>query len=137
MGVLAAGTWFNYVRWIAIESRYSGHPSFWRSRYRFDYHNVQIDEIIDDAARANNITLTWAARQMLAIPVFESLERGEDVGLRQVAESIMDVVSTMAEEPSPPDANGRRRTSQSVIRGFYRRFCNIPPFCSRREEAGR
>jgi len=97
-------------------------------------YGLPLDDFIRDAEIQAGVRLTWHARQLLILPVVESYERGEDVSLAQIDESIRDIVKTIAKDPSPDDGPGRSRSSRSVIRGFHRRFCNIPPFCSRRDE---
>jgi hypothetical protein len=42
---------------------------------------------------------------------------------------------SMVEDPSANDRREQRnvRSSLSVIRAFWKNFCNIPPFCDGRE----
>jgi hypothetical protein len=114
-----------------------------------DYDSYPVLDIIDRAERDSGVDLTWGARQMLIIPVLETLQ---DIGLpreliirrrglrsidwAEVDRSIRDIVQTIAEDPSPADRElgNRLRGSRSVIRAFFKRFCNIPPFCSRPDE---
>jgi hypothetical protein len=114
----------------------------WRDDYRRvgqgyeSYLNREVDRIIERAERKNELELTWGARQMLAIPVVETAEidRGA-LDLAQLSNSIDTIMETMREQPDPaynePYARGVL-TSVAVIRAFAERFCNIPPFCSRR-----
>jgi hypothetical protein len=95
----------------------------------------QLFEMITAAERDAGVQLTWGARQMFIIPIVGALELRADVDWRDVESSIRDIVRTVAEEPAPEERDRATRSSLSVIRAFFRRFCNIPPFCSRRDEA--
>jgi len=98
------------------------------------YHGYPLDEMIRQAEIRNDIHLTWTARQLILLPIVEGLDQGEDVGFAQLAESIDAVVATTRHEPSSDERTESSRGAKSVIKAFHRRFCNIPPFCSRREE---
>jgi len=106
----------------------------WPRPYSIYRWGSPLFEIIERAERSAGIRLTWGARQMLVIPVIETIEARGDVSWPEVDTSIRDVVLTMAEERVTDEA-GRTRNSVAAIRAFWRRFCNIPPFCSRREES--
>lgn len=108
------------------------------SPWGIPYHGFpvyELWEIIDAAERRSQVTLTWGARQMLIIPVVETIELRGRVDWREVQLSIDDIVRTMA-EGDVPLPSGRLASSVSVIHAFFSRFCSIPPFCSRREEQG-
>jgi len=107
---------------------YRDYQGFYRSGL-----NTPLARIIEYAQREAGITLTWGAREMLIIPVIESLEAGGDVNWEQIEKSIRDLVMTIAEDRAPEYLPHGSRNSISMIRGFYKRFCNIPPFCSRKE----
>ncbi len=110
-------------------------PFFWREgwlRYSL-FFSPPLLEIIARAERDLGVRLTWGAREMLIIPVLETLEREGSVDWHEVDSSIRVIVSTIAEHRQPEHERGKARNSISVIRGFFQRFCNIPPFCSRKE----
>lgn len=92
---------------------------------------MPVEQSIRDAEARSGIRLTWHARQMLMIPLVESIELGEDLPFGMIDESIQSIIATIAREPSFEDRHRRSRGARSVIRGFHRRFCNIPPFCDR------
>ena len=101
------------------------------------YHGIPLFELsnmIDGAERRSQIKLTWGARQMLIIPVVETIELEGRVNWEEVQRSIDDIVRTMAEAPDVSLRPGRLASSVVVIQSFFQRFCNIPPFCSRRQE---
>ncbi len=105
-----------------------------RSSFRASRYSHHLYEIIDLAARDADITLTWGAREMLAIPIIETLETRAEVNWEENEASIRDIVRAMAEDGPIVGLFGRNRNSVSTIRAFWRRYCNIPPFCSRTEE---
>jgi hypothetical protein len=70
---------------------------------------------------------------MLTIPIMETIESVGGVEWNEVTNSIRDLVVTIAEEQDSKYLPRKTRNSISLIRGFYKRFCNIPPFCSRIE----
>lgn len=91
----------------------------------------ELSRIIDVAEREAGIEFTRGGRQMLVIPVIETIELDGRVDWAEVRGSINRVAQTIAEEQGGVFGVGRAATSVSVIRAFFRRFCNIPPFCSR------
>lgn len=75
--------------------------------------------------------LSPGARQILKIPVMESVEFTEILNEDEVAASVDKVLSSVAEEPiSRAEGGESLRSSVAVIRSFVKNFCNIPPFCS-------
>jgi hypothetical protein len=127
------------VRFLHDRDRFFEDPS----RYRLGWRDrpprgprYPLWDIIDRAADDAGIVLTWGAREMLSIPVAEILEMRDDVNWGEVNESVQAIVRTMAEESQPQQLRApRTRDSVAVIRGFSRRFCNIPPFCSRDDDS--
>jgi hypothetical protein len=92
-------------------------------------------EMIAVAQTEVGVTLTWGAREMLIIPIVEAFESRGQVDWNEVQGSIRILMETLAEEGqlrslAPAE---RLRSAVDVIRAFYKRFCNIPPFCSRKE----
>lgn len=93
----------------------------------------RLSEIIDRAERRAGITLSWGAREMLIIPVIESIETGRH-DLESVERSISDLIETAAEKHYPEYLSNGECNSVSIIKAFHKRYCNIPPFCERTEE---
>lgn len=128
-------------------SRHFRIPLFGYKDYGFDYDFhfphlrtppfPEIEDLIYSVESETGIILTPEAKQMILIPIHEAFWRGgyDHQELRDVAfRSIKKIVSTMVEEPSSRDKDdGGLRTSTSVIRSFWKNFCNIPPFCSDKE----
>jgi hypothetical protein len=92
----------------------------------------QADRIIKRAEHNTGVTLTPAARDMLTIPVVEVHESGlkiaESEYWNEVQSSVEDLLKAIANQKDKRQTHN----SISVIRAFVERFCNIPPFCSRR-----
>jgi hypothetical protein len=110
------------------------------SRFDIGYERVYADRILTDLEERVGIRLTAGARDMLLIPIAETralegfppdvrFPRGSEV------ESIERIMRSMVEDPSANDRREQRnvRSSLSVIRAFWKNFCNIPPFCDGRE----
>lgn len=102
--------------------------------YRDRYFGYPLEELILNAERQSDVRLTWGAREMLRIPVIEAIEAQGDVDWAQVDVSIRDIVGSMSESQAERGQPSMFRDSRSVIRAFFKRFCNIPPFCSRTDE---
>src|SRR5437763_510031 len=65
--------------------RYSGYP----------FYEPELIFMIERAQREAQVELTWGARQMLVIPVMETIQRQGRVDWNQIDESIRDVVRTI------------------------------------------
>jgi len=130
--VVIAGSLVVFVLQLRARRIRWPYSTFWEEYY---HPGFPLFEMISAAERDAGVQLTWGARQMLIIPVAEALELRGEVDWRDVEGSIRDIVRTVAEEPAPEERDRSVRSSISVIRAFFRRFCNIPPFCSRRDEA--
>lgn len=94
---------------------------------------LELEGIIDDAEEQAGIFLTWGAREMLIIPIIEKIKLYDShIDLIEIKKSITDIVNTIKEYDGGKYFHSKRkRDSISVIWGFHKRFCNIPPFCSR------
>ena len=116
--------------------------------------NIAVVGQIDDA----DMLLTPGAFLMLVIPLIEAAD--QSVTPDAVRESVRRLLETMKSDPAPSDARfessdarrlviGRKprlfrksrpstqlgprdhlRSSQSVIRAYWKRFCTIRPYCS-------
>lgn len=114
-----------------------------RSLGPFDISSPWIDDAIRSSASRHEITLSEGAHVLLAYPVREALDASvEDprfaVSRAEVEGSIENVIRAVLDDPDPRDvAPARRRlkvvTSLSLLRGLAKRYCNIPPFCTRVE----
>jgi hypothetical protein len=89
-----------------------------------------IVEVIMEEEERSNVELSRWARSMLFLPVAEQLANDEDIKIEQVRESVRSMLAAMA-EVGDPLYTSRRRSTVSVIRAFWARFCDIPPFCKK------
>lgn len=79
----------------------------------------------------NGPALTWAAKEMLRVPIIEAYETYGYRNAEEADRSVSRIVNSMREEPnSSREGYGPLRNSLSVIRAYAENFCNIPPFCS-------
>ena len=112
-----------------------------RERYlSYDYAWGTGGQELFEIAASVGIQLTPGAREMLLVPLRES--RLARIGGRPISqpfvsgneyESLVTILRTMRDDPSLEDREtGETRSSFSVIRAFWRNFCNIPPFCDGR-----
>ena len=112
--------------WGAITGRF---PAFYRffgplpfpyfSRAVFSEFANPIYDITVRAEREYRITLSAGARQMLMIPVLETIEMGERFDLEEVQRSIFKIVQTIAEAAEPREGRSigeRFRNSLAIIR---------------------
>jgi hypothetical protein len=128
---------YNYFRYLL--ERYSDGPY----RYgpdRYDPYGPRVYrspllDLIEKAQRRHDVNLSWAAREMLIIPIAEQIEDGRSIEWEQVEASINKIVATMRESSLDSEMSRRgRHNAVAVIKAFYKRFCNIPPFCAPTEE---
>jgi hypothetical protein len=90
---------------------------------------TKLKGVIARAERASRVKLSRSARDMLIIPLLEERSR---TNLDEAETSIRAVIDTISVEE-----RGRLGRAIDVIRAFHERFCNIPPFCSRRPGSAR
>lgn len=135
--IVTAQSIFFLIQWRfllpRILDRYDRYFYSHNDRYPYIFATPLL-RIIERAERKSQVNLTRSAREMLVIPVVEVLETEGGIDWDQVDVSIQDIVRTIAEETAQESKVFPMRNSLSVIRAFHRRFCNIPPFCSRIEE---
>jgi hypothetical protein len=125
--------------WGAITGRF---PAFYRLLGRLplysraaifsEFGHPLLYEIIVSAEREYRVTLSAGARQMLVIPVLETIETGEEFEWEEVRRSIFKIVQTTAEGGGPREGRSigeRFRNSLAIIRAFSAQYCRIPPFC--------
>ena len=89
---------------------------------------ARYEELVQSFETEQKVQLTPGAIEMIFVPLAEVLESGAKLDQRVVAETLRSTLDTVAKEPDARDT-GQRRSSWSVIRAFWKNFCNIPPFC--------
>lgn len=114
----------------------------WRGEFRhferFEYwpYEERLFSIIARAESENAVELSWGAREMLVIPIIEQFQDGRPIDWREIEMSIIKILDSMREDHSAAsESRIGRRNAVAVIRAFFKRFCNIPPFCSPNEDA--
>lgn len=120
------------IAWLRILRELRRSPA---SRFGFSYERAYSDRILIDVEERVGIRLTAGARDMLLIPLVEARSFAPVTSWTE-AESLERILRSMAEDPSDYDRDGEQgkvRSSLSVIRAFWKNFCNIPPFCDGRE----
>ena len=85
---------------------------------------------IANAESMAQVELSWGAREMLAIPVIETT-RFNEADWEEIEKSIRTVIDAAKDEAISVGFQ-KRLDSLDIIRGFLKKFCNIPPFCKRR-----
>lgn len=93
----------------------------------------RLQEIIADCEYEVGIRLTPQAKEMIMIPVLEQLEAGSAINWDDVRSSVLSLVVVIIEEPVRGEKIKGKWSALAMIRAFWRRFCNIPPFCRRVE----
>jgi hypothetical protein len=106
------------------------------------YLESQIDDeyslFVDEELQRFRIQISPAARLMVALPLYEVSRLDSAIyNHQETRSSITKLLNTMAEDPAYIDASlGPRinpfRSTLSVIKAYWSRFCNIPPFCGER-----
>jgi hypothetical protein len=122
-------------RYLRYRSRAEDRNFLRRDPYRYWQYEGRLVGIIDNAERRSDAPLSWAAREMLTVPIVEQIQEGRPVDWHEVETSINKLIEAMREDRSRGSRGlGGERNAVSVIRAFFKRFCNIPPFCSPNDE---
>ena len=81
--------------------------------------------------RAQGLTLSTGARQMLRAPIVETAEFANQFDPEQTDRALRTLLATLKDEApvTYAEGNSSMRTSVAVIRALWKNFCNIPPFC--------
>jgi hypothetical protein len=88
------------------------------------------ENLINDAEKARNLTITGGALQLLLLPLLEELQAGRKVDNAVLQKSLQEVFDSLQESPDTRDT-GNQRSSVSIIRAWYLRWCKVPPFCGK------
>jgi len=104
-------------------------PVDWTEAY--EKHRVELREVenaIIAAQREADVQLSPDAAELLLLPFLAVFERGDQVPEHVIQQTIDRTLHLMAKDPDPRD-NGDRRSALSVIRAWWRGWCNLPPIC--------
>jgi hypothetical protein len=133
--VVAQGFWFVRLQFrfwdLEHATRYRSFDGF---AFRYEFYGDLV-EVLRAAERETGVPLTWAARDVLMIPIIEQLMDGREVDMNQVRSSVRSILEAIREDHSGHLTSDRgSRNALAVIKGFFKRFCSIPPFCLPTEE---
>lgn len=96
---------------------------------------IQARRIVLSEASERRVRLSPYAREMLVLPMIEqSVIDGRTVATSEEIASIAQLVEEIERNPDSRDEGRtgvlpRQRSTASVIRALWARFCRIPPFC--------
>jgi hypothetical protein len=96
---------------------------------------ARFEEFVASFEQEHRIQLTPGAVELIFVPLIEILEAGQAIDEAVVAETFRKLVQTIATEPDKRDRAKGIRSSLSVIRAFWKNFCDIPPLCTATEQA--
>lgn len=105
--------------------------------YPFDFDRNERERIreiemkIDELERKFNVSLTTLAKQFLIFPLIE-VNYFQSLNQTEVNKSLTKIFIQL-EEQEEPLLGGRRKSTIGIIKAFFKKFCNIPPFCDRKE----
>lgn len=91
---------------------------------------TRYEEIVQSFEEEHAIQLTPGAVEILFVPLIEILDTRRELDQRVAAETLRRLFNDISRNPDPRDTQARRRSSLSVIRAYWKNFCNIPPFCA-------
>lgn len=99
----------------------------------------EVYNVIQRIADEQKVVLSDAAREMLAWPVIEQFPSDASVTWQMVEPSIRKVIASVREpnDRDSGDTTSGQLNAKAIIRGYWREFCNIPPFCGRTERRTR
>ncbi len=109
----------------------------WDEKYR-TYGSVlaRFEEFVESYEKEHQLFLTPGAVELLFVPLVELLDSGEKPSLDQVASTFKTLIHTMKDHPSKRDKSGER-SSLSVIKAFWKAWCDMPPLCDQTERPPR
>jgi hypothetical protein len=92
---------------------------------------ARFEALVESYEKEHHLSFTPGAIELLFVPLVEILESGEKLDFLEVAESFKIVIGVMNKDPSKKERKkkGLERSSLSVIKAFWKSWCNIPPFC--------
>lgn len=108
----------------------------WEEAYeRFSPQLRQVEDFLQSFEKEYGVELTPGAYEMIVVPLVEVLQTGEELNLEMVRNTLEQIVIEVAKEPAARDVTLSKKNSQqtrsswSVIKAFWKRWCNIPPLC--------
>ncbi|CDZ68156.1 Hypothetical protein NGAL_HAMBI2605_64400 [Neorhizobium galegae bv. orientalis] len=97
----------------------------------------QTPQIIQGEEQNLKIKLSQSAKDLLSLPIDEMIISGQQVNWGDVETSIKKLMETLANDTGPGSRDADNNvTSAAVVRAFWEKFCDIPPFCFPRPASG-
>jgi len=124
--------WRRYKRWRFKSKDFE---EFYEWQYLFFESNesFKISEMIYDNEKEMGINLSEPAKNLIIIPILEQFQITKEIDYEETKKSVTRLMQTIKQEPiETVITNNKKHTSQSVIKSFWKNFCNIPPFCTKR-----
>ena len=94
---------------------------------------ARLEEFVESYEKEYQLSLTPGAVELLFVPLIEVLESGDKLDFLQLTSTFQIVIQTMKEHPNKKDKS-EVRSSLSVIKAFWKAWCNIPPLCDETKE---
>ncbi len=92
------------------------------------------EELIHLLSNEIGINLSPAAKELLLIPILEQYQIKGKLEYWEVEKSLRSILLYAKVEPSVIESiNTVKRTTMSIIKAFWKEFCNIPPFCTKKD----
>lgn len=107
----------------------------WYFLMNYSEEAKRYEELILLLANKEGINLSLAAIDLLLIPILEQFQTKGHLDYYQVEASLRTIIIDIKETPSNFDTNKMgKRTTLSIIKAFWKNFCNIPPFCTEKDK---
>jgi hypothetical protein len=107
----------------------------WYYLYNYSETARKFDELIHIISYKNGVNLSPAAKELLLIPILEQYQINGMLSEFEVEESLYTLIKTVKTNPSVNESeNSTKRTTISIIKAYYNKFCSIPPFCSKKDK---
>jgi hypothetical protein len=96
---------------------------------------TRYEELIESFEKENKIEFTPGALEVIFVPLVEILQSGQKLDQGEVAETLRILIQDIAANPVVMEHSGAKnpatgqRSSWSVIRAYWKNWCNIPPIC--------
>ncbi|MCF8369343.1 MAG: hypothetical protein K9G76_09900 [Bacteroidales bacterium] len=93
------------------------------------------EELIHLLSNRIGIQLSPAAKELLIIPILEQYQIKGELDYWEVENSLNSILRLAKNEPSVIESdNSNKRTTMSIIKAWWKDFCNIPPFCTKKDK---
>jgi hypothetical protein len=89
---------------------------------------ARYEQMLESYEKEKKISLTPGAIELIFVPLVEILDRQQKLDFVTLSATLKVLVEEIAAEPDSRDPSSQR-SSLSVIRAYWKRWCNIPPIC--------